>query len=185
LIVFIYPNNLMIFPAACFRLFDLSLLNLRAPMTHTHTHPRTTLLRSNLVHKHTAPENSLAVQAVSSSCGASARRGVPTRLAPLVGIVHGAAGLGGVLGVVPAAQLRDPGAAAAYLGAFCVASTLSMGGFATCCAAVADWLVGDGDRGVQRRASQVEGGAAFLSAAVGLAWLGLLATGRLTPAFPL
>ena len=138
-------------------------------------------LLSNLVHKHADPGDALAVPAASSASGAL--RGAPARLAPLVGLVHGAAGLGGVLGVVPAERLRDPGAAATYLGAFCAASTLAMGGFAACCAAVADWLAGDGG-GDARRASRVEGGAAFLSAAVGLAWLGLLATGRLATGLP-
>ena len=51
-------------------------------------------------------------------------------LALAVGIVHGVAGPGGVLGVLPAVALGMTPQAAAYLGSFFLASTVTMGLFA-------------------------------------------------------
>ena len=53
-------------------------------------------------------------------------------LAVMVGILHGIAGPGGVLGVLPAVSLKDPAQSAAYLSAFCVFSVLVMAIFAAC-----------------------------------------------------
>ena len=93
-------------------------------------------------------------------------------LALCVGVVHG---LTHVVWVLPVLELPTAAAAAAYLGAFSATSTVVMGGFA------AAW------GGATRRyaASSAEltfklaAASSGLSVAVGLLWLGLLATGGL------
>lgn len=47
-----------------------------------------------------------------------------------IGIIHGVAGPGGVLGVIPAVQLHNWKLALIYLGSFCLTSTLTMGIYA-------------------------------------------------------
>jgi hypothetical protein len=47
------------------------------------------------------------------------------------GIVRGLSGPGGVLGVLPAVQLRNPKLSALYLASFCISSALTMGCYAT------------------------------------------------------
>jgi len=44
----------------------------------------------------------------------------------VVGIIHGAAGPGGILGVLPSVQLHDWNKAMLYLAAFCFASNVTM-----------------------------------------------------------
>merc|ERR1712129_473211 len=47
-----------------------------------------------------------------------------------IGVVHGFAGPGGVLGVMPAVQLHNILLSSLYLGTFCITSILVMGMFA-------------------------------------------------------
>jgi len=47
----------------------------------------------------------------------------------------------GILGVIPAAQLRDAKLASLYLGAFCLISTIVVGGFAAFYGNLSEWLV--------------------------------------------
>ena len=99
-------------------------------------------------------------------------RSTPSVLALLAGLVHGVAGPGGVLGVIPAVQLRDAKLAALYLGSFCLTSTAVMGGFAAFYGTLSAWLAGGG---TSNRIFMVEIGSALLSVCVGFIWLVLVA----------
>jgi len=112
----------------------------------------------------------------SSSCTTGA-------LAVLTGIVHGVAGPGGVLGIIPAVQLRDPYLSSVYLGTFCCTSCLVMGGFAAFYGSFSKWLAGGGD-GSTNGVFLVEVGSASLSIFVGLIWMVLLSIGKLEDIFP-
>lgn len=113
----------------------------------------------------------------------------PGTLALLVGVIHGVAGPGGVLGVMPAVEMQDPDSAILYLGTFCVTSTLVMGGFAAFYGTMCKWLTGRGvgeeDKDFTlNRVFLVEFGSACLSIFVGIVWLTLLAVGELNEVFP-
>mmetsp|Transcript_11905 Transcript_11905/g.17769 ORF Transcript_11905/g.17769 Transcript_11905/m.17769 type:complete len:392 (-) Transcript_11905:78-1253(-) len=104
-------------------------------------------------------------------------------LAVLTGLVHGVAGPGGVLGIIPAVQLRDPYLSSIYLGTFCFTSCLVMGGFAAFYGTFSKWLAG-GEDGSTHRVFLVEVGSASLSIFVGLIWIILLSVGKLEDIFP-
>ncbi|KAL7517208.1 hypothetical protein ACHAWX_002385 [Stephanocyclus meneghinianus] len=113
----------------------------------------------------------------------------PGTLALLIGIIHGVAGPGGVLGVMPAVEMQDPDSAIIYLGTFCVTSTLVMGGFAAFYGTMCKWLaergMGEEDKDITlNRVFLVEFSSACLSIFVGIAWLTLLAVGELNDVFP-
>jgi hypothetical protein len=100
-------------------------------------------------------------------------------IAVLAGIIHGLAGPGGVLAVIPAVQLHDWILATIYLSCFCVSSTLTMGCFAC--------FYGSCSRGVGRRTQlefQIHLFSASLSIIVGITWLVLLGMGKLEEVFP-
>ena len=48
----------------------------------------------------------------------------------VIGIIHGIAGPGGILGVLPAVEMEQISSSVIYLSSFIIASTLSMGLFA-------------------------------------------------------
>mmetsp|Transcript_6865 Transcript_6865/g.12326 ORF Transcript_6865/g.12326 Transcript_6865/m.12326 type:complete len:315 (-) Transcript_6865:1633-2577(-) len=97
-----------------------------------------------------------------------------------VGLVHGVAGPGGVLGVIPAVKLHDSKLATLYLSTFCITSTLTMGAFAgtygTCSNRLSSYS--------SQLEYQIEFFSAFLSILVGIIWLTLLSTGKLHDVFP-
>eukprot|EP00980_Cylindrotheca_fusiformis_P026552 scaffold16396_cov140-Cylindrotheca_fusiformis.AAC.13 len=100
-------------------------------------------------------------------------------LAVLAGIIHGLAGPGGVLGVIPAVQLHDWKLATLYLGCFCTSSTLTMGCFAS--------LYGTLTSSVGRQMHvefQIHCFSSGLSILVGVTWLVLLSMGKLEDVFP-
>ena len=100
-------------------------------------------------------------------------------MATVAGIVHGLAGPGGVLGVIPAVQLHSARLATIYLGSFCASSTLTMGLFAMLYGTCSTHMGRDA-----YREFVIECMSASLSILVGVAWLTLLSIGKLDDVFP-
>eukprot|EP00934_Nitzschia_sp_Nitz4_P004256 Nitzschia sp. Nitz4//scaffold171_size48012//2061//3106//NITZ4_007116-RA/size48012-augustus-gene-0.1-mRNA-1//1//CDS//3329538674//4246//frame0 len=100
-------------------------------------------------------------------------------LALCAGVVHGLAGPGGVLGVIPAVQLHDWKLAAVYLSSFCMSSTVTMGCFA--------YLYGNCSSNIGKRSHvefHIHCFSSALSILVGITWLTLLEMGKLEDVFP-
>lgn len=92
-----------------------------------------------------------------------------------VGIVHGIAGPGGILGVLPAVGLHDGFKATAYLGSFCLSSIISMGSFAACYGETTGRL----SMSSKKVALLLSVVSSVLSMLVGCLWLVLLSLGKL------
>jgi hypothetical protein len=97
-----------------------------------------------------------------------------------IGIVHGVAGPGGVLGVLPAVELHSVKLASVYLGSFCVTSIFIMAAFAAAYGEVTARL----GYGRDRLLHCMTLGSAMLSLVVGVLWLVLLWFGVLDDVFP-
>ena len=96
------------------------------------------------------------------------------RLAVLAGVVHGAAGPGAILGVLPAMALRDEPTVLGYFCGFVGAVVVAMGAFA------AGWGAGTralGRRGGARVARGLAMCSSVLCVVVGVAWAALSVTG--------
>jgi hypothetical protein len=114
-------------------------------------------------------------------------------MAMTAGIVHGLAGPGGVLGVIPAVQLHNAQLATIYLVCFCTTSTITMGIFAMIYGTCSSKFVVPSPRGssptattnaVVYRGFVIESISASLSILVGILWLTLLSIGKLDDVFP-
>ncbi|KAJ0397868.1 hypothetical protein P43SY_005959 [Pythium insidiosum] len=97
----------------------------------------------------------------------------------LVGIVHGIAGPGGILGVLPAVGLHDTFKSFLYLGAFCATSIATMGVFAAAYGEATGRL---GERS-ELMAFRISIFSSMLSVLVGILWLVLAAAGKLQQVF--
>lgn len=116
------------------------------------------------------------------SCCARCAKNMSTKtLACGIGIIHGVAGPGGVLGVIPAVQLKDWKLSTLYLGVFCISSTIVMGCYAALYGTCSSKL--GKERGT-RWEFIMECISAALSIIVGIMWLTLLALGKLDAVFP-
>jgi hypothetical protein len=113
-------------------------------------------------------------------------------MALVAGIIHGLAGPGGVLGVIPAVQLHNWKLASLYLGSFCLSSTLTMGWFASIYVGTLrsffcgggpyyrrEEKVGDSKDGMEHLEFRIQCISASLSLVVGILWLVLLSIGKL------
>ena len=96
-----------------------------------------------------------------------------------IGLLHGVAGPGGILGVLPAVEMQNWRYSFIYLGSFILSSTLSMGTFAD--------LYGELTKRIGATAESVELGLSVFSAAlsiiVGTVWLVLSMLGKLEGLF--
>lgn len=96
-----------------------------------------------------------------------------------IGLLHGVAGPGGILGVLPAVEMQNWRYSTLYLGSFILASTLSMGCFAA--------IYGEATKRIGATAETVDFGLRVLSAAmsiiVGTVWFVLALLGKLEDLF--
>lgn len=115
-----------------------------------------------------------------SLCRRLAKRISTGTMAIVAGIIHGMAGPGGVLGVIPAVQLHNLKLASIYLSCFCLSSTLTMGIFATLYGTLSSRI---GSEGTHRQ-FVIECLSSCLSILVGITWLILLSIGKLEDVFP-
>ncbi|KAL8007304.1 hypothetical protein Plhal703r1_c04g0023201 [Plasmopara halstedii] len=95
------------------------------------------------------------------------------------GTAHGLAGTGGILGVLPAVFLNDWARSSVYLGAFCVSSIFTMGGFAALYGEVTGRMSRFSDSSLVR----IGIFSSCVSLCVGIMWVILVSTGTLDKVF--
>lgn len=97
-------------------------------------------------------------------------------LSLITGILHGLAGPGGVLGVLPAILLNDKEKSAAYLGTFCTIGIITMGTFSA--------LWGELSKQIGKKFDIIIlGTSSSLSIIIGIIWISLLATDNMETVF--
>lgn len=93
----------------------------------------------------------------------------------LIGIIHGIAGPGGMLGVIPAVEMKEWYASVLYLTSFTISSTLCMGAFAA--------IFGEATKRAGDTSGLVEVAinvfSSLLSIVVGATWIALSTLGKL------
>lgn len=107
-------------------------------------------------------------------------RNIVHKLPICIGIVHGVAGPGGVLGVIPTVQLHDAWLASLYLGTFCVTSIIVMAIYATAYGSCTSYASTNNPQNKYN----IEIFSASLSLLVGLLWIILVLTGQMDRVFP-
>lgn len=127
-------------------------------------------------HDHHDHHDRAAVVSCEQACASLGVEGpaVSSLLAVCVGVIHGAAGPGAVLGVLPAVALRDPGMVAGYFVGFVVATIFTMGAFAALFGKLTKELGDAGGAGLERGLMMMSSGACIV---VGVAWIGLTLSG--------
>jgi uncharacterized membrane protein YfcA len=97
-------------------------------------------------------------------------------LSLITGILHGLAGTGGVLGVLPAILIENKEKSAAYLTTFCISGIITMSIFS------AIW--GEISKKATRKLGKIIlGTSSLLSVIIGFLWIGLLATDQMDVVF--
>jgi len=134
---------------------------------------------------HVLGEDEIEEEVQRCSCSMKGIRHCTSKLstgtvALIAGIIHGMAGPGGVLGVIPAIQLHNWKLAIVYLGSFCVSSTLTMGCFATLYGFLSSRIGGTQN---PIRMFWIECISACLSILVGITWITLLSLGLMEAVF--
>ncbi|KAF0709688.1 hypothetical protein AaE_012808 [Aphanomyces astaci] len=103
----------------------------------------------------------------------------PPATALIVGIIHGIAGPGGILGVMPAVRYHNWLRSMVYLGTFCLTSIIIMGLFAA--------LYGELTSRLGQRSTiiafRINVFSAVLSIGVGILWITLVALGKMKAVF--
>ena len=129
---------------------------------------------SSFLKKHGGQDSIVSNPSISKSKKAySCSISIPSILAFIAGSLQGIS-VGVILSVMPSIS-QDARFASIYLIAVCITSTLMMGGFSLVYSAFCKWfVVGD-----EKRIFLPEAGAACLSIVVGVAWLILLAIGKI------
>ncbi|KAG7346614.1 hypothetical protein IV203_005683 [Nitzschia inconspicua] len=121
----------------------------------------------------------VAPEPIPSNAGRWQHRCSTKTLALFAGIIHGLAGPGGVLGIIPAVQLHNWKLAICYLGSFCISSTITMGVFACTYGTISSFL------GYHKNLDfEIQCFSATLSLIVGILWLVLISIGKLDDIFP-
>jgi hypothetical protein len=99
----------------------------------------------------------------------------------VIGLIHGVAGPGGVLGVLPAVEMTSVHSSVVYLGSFILASTLSMGLFAALYGEITRRMMNSAAEGCVEYALRTF--SCGMSVLCGLLWLFLCSQGRLEEFF--